>query len=215
MTGVLAQRVLVLNRAWLPVDVVSVMDAITKVFNERALCVDPKTYQTFDWETWILNWEDAIRFAKVEEGKVLHSPRMSMVVPEVILHTTHKPGAKNAKVRPKFSRRNVYVRDGHRCQYCGKRFRSEELNIDHVKPVSRGGKTTWTNTVLSCVPCNDKKANRTPEEAGMRLLKEPHVPSAEEVRRGYLHRVVSRISTKPLSWEAFLGELYWTVELKD
>jgi 5-methylcytosine-specific restriction endonuclease McrA len=110
-----------------------------------------------------------------------------------------------------------YIANGlsvHNCQYCGKKFDSSELNIDHVKPTSRGGKTTWTNTVLSCIPCNDRKANRTPEEAGMRLLREPHVPSSEEVRRGYLQRVMSRISYKPPSWEALLGDMYWNVQLK-
>ena len=210
----LEQRVLVLNKAWLPVDVVSAMEAVCKVFSERALFIDPATYQTFTWEDWVDNWGDAIKHAKVEAGKVISAPSLSLLAPEIILHRTHKSGNRE-KARPKFSRRNVYVRDGYKCQYCGRKFDSTELNIDHVKPTSRGGKTTWTNTVLSCIPCNDRKANRTPEEAGMRLLRQPQVPSSEEVRRGYLQRVMSRISFKPPSWEALLGDMYWNVQLKE
>lgn len=216
MTGVLARKVLVLNKSWLPVDVVSVMAALCRVFSEKALFVDSE-YQTYDWEAWVETWEDAVRHAKVETERVIHAPQVNVVAPEVILHVNHK--RKSIKSRPRFSRKNVYIRDGYRCQYCDKRFPSSELNIDHVVPTSRGGKTTWTNTVLSCVACNDKKANRTPEEAGMTLIRQPQVPSAEDVRRGYLRRVMSHIRTRPSSWEAFvrdlMSDMYWNVTLRD
>ncbi|MFZ9098645.1 MAG: HNH endonuclease, partial [Burkholderiaceae bacterium] len=77
----------------------------------------------------------------------------------------------------KFIRRNIFARDGSRCQYCGKRFPTSELSIDHVVPRSQGGKTTWTNVVTACRGCNHRKGNRTPEQARMPLLYVPYVPS--------------------------------------
>lgn len=72
------------------------------------------------------------------------------------------------------SRKNVLRRDGHRCQYCGV---ADRLTIDHVMPKSRGGRDTWENLAAACVPCNNKKGNRTPEEAGMQLARKPFRPS--------------------------------------
>jgi 5-methylcytosine-specific restriction endonuclease McrA len=76
----------------------------------------------------------------------------------------------------KFSRQNLYLRDRGRCQYCGNLFESRGLTYDHVIPRSRGGQTDWTNVVTCCVPCNLKKGGRTPEEAGMSLIRKPKAP---------------------------------------
>ena len=78
----------------------------------------------------------------------------------------------------RFSRLNVFTRDGFRCQYCGERKTMRELNYDHVLPRVRGGKTTWSNIVTSCYACNDRKGSRTPEEAGMKLLRKPFKPTS-------------------------------------
>lgn len=75
-----------------------------------------------------------------------------------------------------FSRENVFIRDEYICQYCGKRFSSEELTLDHIFPKSRGGDTSWNNIVSCCKSCNQKKADRTPEEADMPLIKKPIKP---------------------------------------
>ena len=72
------------------------------------------------------------------------------------------------------SRKNVLRRDRFRCQYCGAR---EKLTIDHVFPRSRGGRDTWENLAAACIPCNNRKGNRTPEEAGMTLARKPFRPS--------------------------------------
>lgn len=71
------------------------------------------------------------------------------------------------------SRKNILLRDRFECQYCWKKFHASELTLDHVMPESRGGKATWANLVACCSPCNRKKSNRTPEEAGMSLLRRP------------------------------------------
>lgn len=97
---------------------------------------------------------------------VVHVPS---VVTLTSLTVTHKRGVK-------FSRVNVFVRDGFKCQYCGKRYTMRELNYDHVVPRRLGGKKAWENIVTSCYPCNDRKAGRTPEQAGMKLLKVPVRP---------------------------------------
>jgi 5-methylcytosine-specific restriction endonuclease McrA len=77
---------------------------------------------------------------------------------------------------PRWTRRGVFVRDDNRCAYCGRLLKRGELTVDHVIPVSRGGGSTWGNTVTACAPCNQRKADRTPHEAGMRLLIEPKTP---------------------------------------
>jgi len=107
----------------------------------------------------------------------------------------------------KFSRINIYGRDKYTCQYCGTKKSIGELTYDHVVPRSRGGKTTWTNIATCCSDCNRRKANRTPEQAGMRLLKEPVLPTATPV----LVVAVSRESA-PDAWRDYL---YWTSELDE
>jgi 5-methylcytosine-specific restriction endonuclease McrA len=76
----------------------------------------------------------------------------------------------------KFSRQNLYVRDRGVCQYCGAPFEHKELTYDHVVPRSKGGQTEWTNVVTCCTPCNLRKGGRTPEEAGMVLIRKPKAP---------------------------------------
>jgi len=76
----------------------------------------------------------------------------------------------------KFSKINVCQRDGFTCQYCGNKLPMSQLNYDHVIPRSQGGRTVWTNIVTACYTCNSKKANRTPEQAGMVLLRVPVKP---------------------------------------
>jgi len=83
---------------------------------------------------------------------------------------------KRHRVRLGFSRRNLFTRDGFRCQYCGKHCPPQELTCDHVVPRSQGGGTDWDNIVASCGPCNRRKGGRTPEQAGMRLLSRPARP---------------------------------------
>ena len=87
----------------------------------------------------------------------------------------------------KFSRVNVYLRDRYTCQYCGSDFGPRELTFDHVMPRSRGGRTSWRNIVSACKPCNQRKGDLTPDEAGMPLLRKPFVPrwlNSQATRKG-------------------------------
>lgn len=99
----------------------------------------------------------------------------------------------------KFSRVNVLQRDMWKCQYCGKKFTSRELNYDHVKPRKQGGKTVWENIVSSCYPCNTRKADRTPEQAGMRLLSIPKKPRTLPLMGEEID-----LDTSPDEWAFFL-----------
>jgi 5-methylcytosine-specific restriction endonuclease McrA len=93
-----------------------------------------------------------------------------------------------------FSRKNIYLRDNHSCQYCGK---SANLTIDHLVPKSRGGKDTWENTVTCCVRCNNRKGDKTPEEAGLRLKKTPYRPPST------LYLQMTRLSAIPRCWNDY------------
>ncbi len=106
----------------------------------------------------------------------------------------------------KFSRSNIYSRDHHTCQYCGSTCSAENLTFDHVIPVVRGGSRTWDNIVTCCFSCNRKKGGRTPEEAGMRLLREPKEPSWVPT----MIHVTIGFKSAPEAWRDFI---YWNVEL--
>jgi 5-methylcytosine-specific restriction endonuclease McrA len=103
----------------------------------------------------------------------VRSPSVVIRAPAVVRLKRH-PGARRRGV--KFSRTNVFVRDGFRCQYCGAERAAGELTYDHVVPRVQGGKTTWENIVAACAGCNAKKRDRTPEQAGMTLLRRPAKP---------------------------------------
>jgi 5-methylcytosine-specific restriction endonuclease McrA len=107
-----------------------------------------------------------------------------------------------------FSRRNLFARDANSCQYCGNRQDPSELTYDHVTPRSHGGKTDWQNIVTCCVDCNRKKGGRTPEQAGMRLLRTPKRP---EKLPGVLTITIG-LQSAPDAWRDFL---YWNVQLDE
>lgn len=81
---------------------------------------------------------------------------------------------------PRVNSRAIFMRDGCRCAYCGEYFNVDELTKDHITPKSQGGKNTWQNLISACKPCNSKKADRSLEKAGMKLLYKPYVPSRLE-----------------------------------
>src|SRR5512135_441098 len=128
----------------------------------------------------ITSWFDAVCLVYTAKAIVLEeyeetisSPSVTMQVPAVI---QLRRAVSQHKKAVKFSRMNVFTRDDFRCQYCGEKKTMRELNYDHVLPRHQGGKTCWENIVAACYSCNGKKRNRTPEQAGMKLLKAPHRP---------------------------------------
>jgi 5-methylcytosine-specific restriction endonuclease McrA len=110
-----------------------------------------------------LTWEDSIKYLVLDKAKVLmfhdnwivRSARWETQVPSVMMLRDYmKP-----KMTVRFSRSNVYLRDSGNCAYCGKHIERKESTLDHVQPVSKGGKTTWENCVTACAPCNSYKSD--------------------------------------------------------
>lgn len=99
--------------------------------------------------------------------------------------------------RVKFSRTNVYRRDNFACQYCGVQPGTPELTLDHVVPRAHGGRTEWTNIVTCCVPCNARKADRTPDQAKMLLPRRPERPAHMPA--------VSPVEAAHASWRDYLS----------
>jgi 5-methylcytosine-specific restriction endonuclease McrA len=222
MMSVLTGSVLVLNASWMPIDVTSVYEASKMVCRDdpRARFVDPETYMTYDYESWVETWDDAIRSAKLDADKALQNSCMTFRIPEVVVLTGYDgngEGPPPEKRRPpKFSRRNVYLRDEGTCQYCGKQCRTEESNLDHVIPKSKGGPMSWKNSVVTCIPCNSKKRDMTPAQAGMKLIRQPFAPKYGDLKKPWGAKLKRKLKSKPLpSWEHFLGKMYWDIGLKD
>jgi len=112
-----------------------------------------------------IDWQSAIRYIWLDKVKVLHeyedwvvkSPSHSIAVPAVIMLNDYwQPTA-----RVRFNRKWVFLRDNYQCQYCHKDLTSKECTIDHVVPVSKGGKTVWHNVVTACYSCNNNKGNKS------------------------------------------------------
>jgi len=103
------------------------------------------------------------------------NPKITIALPCVV---RLRRAVNRNKQGVKFSRINVFTRDGFRCQYCGRQLDMKQLNYDHVIPRVQGGFTVWDNIVTSCYPCNSRKDRRTPEQAGMKLLRKPFKPTS-------------------------------------
>jgi len=191
--------VLVLNRSWVAVHVADVRRAITMVYRDVARVVSPEDFSTYDFEDWK-------ELSRAAEDRYIRGVNFKLLVPEIIVLNFFN-GFIRKKVR--FSRRNIFERDRNTCQYCGGQFNKADLTIDHVVPRSRGGRDTWVNLVLACVKCNVRKGDRTPEEAGMRLIRTARKPSW-----------VPRLGTKLYgmrreTWPEFVDTAYWNVELRE
>lgn len=128
----------------------------------------------------VISWQRAVGMMCLDKVEVIRSystvlraVSWSVPMPSVI---RLKSFVRRRRVRIAMTRRNIFVRDQHRCQYCLRELPARELTCDHVKPRAQGGKTTWENVVAACGPCNRRKGGRTPEEARMRLASVPHRP---------------------------------------
>ncbi|HHJ51673.1 MAG TPA: HNH endonuclease [Caldithrix abyssi] len=163
----LGRKVLILNQNYEPITICSMKRAIILVYLKKVQMVE--------------RYECSVRSVSV-----------SMPCPSII--------RLNSYVRKPFrevilNRKNILKRDQNICQYCGKN--SRPMTIDHVIPKSYGGKDTWENLVCACYSCNAKKSNRTPEEAGMKLLRRPRKPS-------HLFYLQNLIGNPPESWKPYL-----------
>lgn len=202
----LSASVLVLNRFYMAVHVVSVRRAFTLLFRELAevVHVEQGQYANYTFESWREISELKAKFKEPNEDWV-KAVNFEIQVPRVIRLLFYERLPKQAV---RFNRRNIFARDANRCQYCGKRFPTSELSLDHVLPRSRGGETSWENIVCSCVKCNVRKGGRTPQEAHMHLIRQPVCPKRSPMLSLKLG------NPKYESWKSFLDNAYWSVDLK-
>lgn len=202
----LSSSVLLLNRLYMAVRVVSARRALTMLYAELAevIAVDDGNYQAYDFDDWVEVSEAKRRF-EPELYDWISTVRFQIAVPKIIrlLQYDRIPSA-----HVKLNRRNLFARDGNRCQYCGRRFPTSELSLDHVIPRSQGGDNSWENIVCACVRCNVRKGGRTPEQAGLRLVVRPQRPKRSPVL------TIKLSDSKYASWKQFLDYAYWNVELK-
>lgn len=165
-------RVLVLNRNWQAVNIVGVKRAFALLFQDHAKVIhsDTGTFEVLDRDQWI---EFSMTNPPQSKSDCIHTVRLSIRIPRIlVLSEFDRLPVKEVR----FTRDNIFERDNFTCQYCGEVFKPKELNLDHVIPRDRGGRTSWENIATSCVYCNSRKANRLPHEAGMRLIRKPQRP---------------------------------------
>ena len=164
-------RVLVLNASYEPINVCTVRRALVLILKG---------------------------VARAEEGsdRVVHSPSVRMPEPSVIrlLEYIHIPYE-----RTSLSRKNVLLRDHNTCQYCARASSPHELTLDHVVPRSRGGSSGWENLVACCRACNNRKGDRTPEEARMRLIRRPQSFSSHVNRQ-----IIRYLGRSDEAWRKYL-----------
>ncbi len=197
MIALINSPVLVLNKNWQPVDVATLACALTHLFKENAVVIDPSDYSTYNWDDW--------SSISPEAGeKFLQTTSVKLRIPEIIRLNDYDKLPESAVT---FSRRNLFKRDHYVCQYCHKQPGTDELTIDHVNPRSLGGQSTWENCVLACIDCNTKKADRPLKVCGMKLLREPVRPTWKPLYAAHDVRLQS--------WSKFVSEAYWEVPLKE
>ena len=194
---------LVINSNFQAVDVATWERAITLLFQGHAQAVD-SDLRTYDFADWV----ELSAMMKDNPNGFVNSPNVKVAIPAVIRLTQYSQLPKNEVV---FTKRNLMEHYGYRCCYCGKKFAPKDLNFDHVVPRCKGGKTDWTNIVTSCFPCNSKKADRTPKEAGMKLLKQPSKPKHQPV---FKRLVVSLPLKTRATWQKLIDRAYWDTELE-
>ncbi len=172
MEGCLTKRVLVLNRLWQAVNIIGSKRAFSLLFQDHARVIHSaeEDFHVLQFTEWI---DYSITNSSNDGGEYVHTVRWEIRVPKILL-LTHYDRLPMKEV--KFTRQNLFERDNFTCQYCRKTHSQKNLNLDHVIPRERGGKTTWENIVTSCLRCNSRKGNRLPHEASMHLNRKPHRP---------------------------------------
>jgi 5-methylcytosine-specific restriction endonuclease McrA len=183
------------------VHITSLKRALILLYQGVAKAVD-ENYRTFAFDSW----KDISVLDKTQSVGLVNK---FIRVPRVILLINYD---KVPKRYIKFSRANIFLRDKNKCQYCGKEFKKNDLNLDHVIPRAYGGISSWENIVCSCIKCNRIKGGRTPEEAGMKLKQKPKKPEWSP----YYHISLTNILYK--EWMPFLNlvdNTYWHIELEE
>ena len=197
--------VLVLNKHYMPLRIIDVKRAMCMLCRELAevISYEQGQYYNYDFESW-RDICQIKRSFEPNEHDWITTVNFYIAVPRIVRLLFYDRLPRNDV---KFNRRNIFARDSNRCQYCGKKFPTNELSLDHIIPRSLGGAATWENLVCACTDCNAKKGGRTPRQAGMTLVRLPAKPKRNPTV--HLHLNHQRYH----SWKQFLDHAYWSVEL--
>ena len=168
MSYSLTRKVLILNQNYEPIGIINAKKAIILLYLGKAELIENRPELRVRTVSRVFPYPSIVRLIAF-----VRLPRRGVIL----------------------SRKNILKRDGYRCQYCG--MRHKPLTVDHVIPKKRGGVDSWENLVCACVECNNKKGNRTPEEAGMPLLSQPKRPS-------YLFFIYQHIGQVEERWKPYL-----------
>jgi 5-methylcytosine-specific restriction endonuclease McrA len=205
-TPALSASVLLLNRQYVAIHVVDVRRAFGLLFRNLAevIHIERDQWVNYDFESWREISELQSDYKDPLQDWI-RSVTFEIQVPRVLrlLHYDRVP-----RQRVRLNRRNIFARDANHCQYCGKRFPTSELSLDHIVPTCRGGDTSWENLVCACVRCNVRKGGRTPHEAGLKLIRKPIRPKSSPLLS------VKLGNPKYASWKTFIDAAYWSVDLK-
>lgn len=169
---------------------------------------------TVKWTRAVKLWlKDKAQIVDEYEDQYFHTFQDAFNMPAVIrlLHFV-RPPRKISRYWP-YNRKNIWLRDGGKCQYCGTTIIKKEMTLDHVIPRNLGGKSRWDNICCACFGCNSRKANRTPEQAGMELLRKPFFPRLKG--REAREIVLGIRGLKYVPHRSWCNYIYWNVELKE
>lgn len=203
MTLALNRDVLVLNKHWVALRIITAAEALADLFVGRVEAIDAD-FQAYDFASWHDLSEHKAAF-EPERHNFVRTVASRILVPTVVRLLDFE---KVHRQTVRLSRKNVYLRDDYTCQYTGEKLSARELNLDHVIPTSKGGKTTWENIVCCSVRINSIKGGRTPEEAGLSLIRKPRRPEAAQL----LFRATRN---RHDTWKHFVDAAYWNTELRD
>ena len=184
----LNKPVMVLNKVWLPVRIIPAYRALILVFAKKASAIDGDTFYAYKWEDWV---KEPIK----DTDEVIKATNYSVKIPELIVLSTYD---KVFKKDVRLTKKNIFIRDGNICQYTGEKMKASEADIDHVIPRAQGGENSWPNLVVCSKEINRKKADRTPEQAGLKLIRQPSKPSPDKL-------LIDPKINRPESWDKVLG----------
>ena len=212
VSSALSANVLVLNKYYQAIRVINVRRAFSLLCRDLAEVIHIEEDVNSGKAQWqnmdFAEWQELSELKREFEPNGfdwIHTVRFQIAVPRIIRLLGYD---KLPRQDVKFNRRNIYARDSNKCQYCGHKFSTTELSLDHVVPKSQGGRATWDNIVCCCVKCNVKKGGRTPQQAHMHLITKPIKPKRSPVIN------IRLADERYSSWKQFLDNAYWTVELK-
>ncbi len=204
-------HVLVLNRVWVAIRVTDARKAFSLMMRDAAQAVraDDESYSSHDFESWTdlslaLSAPDQHSRAPGHDGyEWVRTVRSQIAVPRIIRLCRYD---RLPKQDIKLSRRNIFARDSHRCQYCGDHYPHAQLSLDHVVPRSQGGPSSWENLVCCCRRCNAHKGGRTPAQARMKLVGRPIKPHRHPLIKDRFGH------DRYACWQPFLKQSRWPIQ---